>query len=46
MKQSDRELAEAHWEYTEKVILKMLELSKQLYKDAFIHGIKRGREKS
>jgi len=44
MSQTDREQAEAHWMYTEKVILKMLELSKQLYKDAFIHGVKHGRE--
>ena len=32
--------AEKHWEYTEKVILKMLELTHLLYVEAMIHGVK------
>ena len=44
MSQTDREIAYAHWEYTEKILLKMMELCKQLYVDAMVHGIKHGRE--
>ncbi len=44
MRDADRELAEKHWEYTEKVLLKRLELTHQLYVDAMVHGIKHGQE--
>ena len=39
-----KELAEAHWHYTEQIILLMLELAQMLYKDAMVHGIKHGQE--
>lgn len=32
--------AEAHWEYTEMIILKMLELVKMAYIAAMLHGAK------
>ena len=41
---TDKELAEAHWAYTEQIILKMLEIAKFLYIEAMLHGIKHGRE--
>jgi hypothetical protein len=45
-KQSDRELAELHWIYTEKIILKMLETMKTAYIESMVHGIKHGREEN
>ena len=44
VQKTDREIAHEHWGYTEKVVLKMFELCKQLYIDGMIHGIKHGRE--
>ena len=41
---NDREIATAHWEYTEKIILCMLELTKTAYIEGMIHGIKTGKE--
>ena len=40
MEDKARELAEAHWKYTEKIILLMLELVKFAYIEAMIHGNK------
>ena len=42
---TDKELADAHWAYTEQIILKMLEIAKFLYIEAMIHGIKHGGDK-
>ncbi len=39
-----RELAEKHWEYTEKIILELLILTKYLYIEAMKHGVRHGRE--
>lgn len=36
----NRNEAERHWQYTEAVILKMLELAHYLYVEAMIHGAK------
>lgn len=36
----ERKIAEEHWEYTEKIILCMLELVKTAYIEAMIHGLK------
>ena len=40
----DRESAEAHWEYTEKLILLMLEVVHYAYVEAMIHGEKHKEE--
>lgn len=37
---SPRQTAEEHWEYTEKIILSMLELVKTAYIEGMVHGIK------
>ena len=37
----NREDAEAHWRYTEKIILAMLEVCHVGYVEAMIHGAKR-----
>jgi hypothetical protein len=42
--QEDRELAGAHWAYTEKIIDHLLNLVECAYIEAFIHGMKHGRE--
>jgi len=39
---SDREIAEAHWKYTKKIIDKMVELVGVAYVEAMIHGMKHG----
>lgn len=39
-----KETAQAHWEYTEKIILHQLQLVKMLYIEAFIHGYGHGLE--
>jgi len=39
----DREIAEAHWKYTKKIIDKMVELVEIAYIEAMIHGMKHGR---
>jgi len=39
-----RKLAEAHWKYTEQIILKMLEMAKFLYIEAMIHGCKHSKD--
>lgn len=44
MVKSDKELAIEHWEYTEAIILKMLDVGRELYVRAMVHGIKTGRE--
>lgn len=36
----DREESEKHWEYTEKILLMMIEMCKVLYIEAMIHGAK------
>ncbi len=36
--------AEAHWDYTEKIILDMLRLVRTVYVEVFIHGVRHGRE--
>jgi len=41
---SPRQIAEEHWEYTEKIILCMLELAKTCYIEAMVHGIKHREE--
>lgn len=41
---TDKELAEAHWAYTETIILMMLGVAKFLYIEAMLHGIKHGKE--
>jgi len=43
---SDRELAEAHWKYTKKIIDKMLELVEVAYVEAMIHGLKHNDQSS
>lgn len=35
--------AEAHWKYTEKIILDMLKLTHTAYVEAFVHGVKHGK---
>jgi len=40
-----RKLAEAHWKYTEKIILLMLELTKYSYIEAMVHGFKHGEKR-
>ena len=35
-----RELAEAHWDYTEQIIMLMLKVAHFLYVAAMIHGYK------
>ena len=40
----NRDEAEAHWEYTEQIILKMLDLVHLTYVEAMIHGAKHERE--
>jgi hypothetical protein len=37
-------ISEQHWQYTEKVIILALNLSKTLYKEAFKHGVKHAQE--
>ena len=44
MSKDDRLLAQAHWGYTLKIIEDMLELVHTAYVEAFIHGLKHGRE--
>ena len=36
----NKEEAEKHWEYSEKIILLMLELAHVLYVEAMVHGAK------
>ncbi|MEM3579269.1 MAG: hypothetical protein QXK47_02450 [Candidatus Bathyarchaeia archaeon] len=36
---------DAHWEYTKKLLLKMLELCEILYKEAMKHGAKHEKER-
>jgi len=36
--------AEAHWEYTEKIIQDMLKLVHTVYVEVFIHGVIHGRK--
>ena len=36
--------AEAHWEYTEKIIQDMLRLVRTAYIEAFMHGFKHGKK--
>jgi len=40
----NKEEAEKHWQYTEKIILHMLELTHYLYVEAMIHGAGHERE--
>jgi len=35
--------AEAHWDYTDKIIQDMLNLVRTAYIEAFIHGFKHGK---
>ena len=37
-------IAEQHWVYTERVIMLLLQETKNLYIDAFKHGCKHGKE--
>jgi hypothetical protein len=37
-------IAEQHWAYTERVIMLLLQETKNLYIDAFKHGCKHGKE--
>lgn len=39
-----RKLAEEHYKYTEKIILKMLELVHLQSVEEFVHGFKHGKE--
>ena len=40
----DRENAEKHWEYTEKIIMIMLKLVHLVYVEAMLHGSKHTKE--
>jgi len=40
----NREDAEAHWRYTENIIVLLLELTHVLYVEALLHGAKHGEE--
>jgi hypothetical protein len=40
----NREDAEKHWEYTEKIILETLKITKICYIEAMIHGAKHERD--
>ena len=42
----NRENAEKHWQYTERIILLMVELTHYLYVEAMIHGDKHGQVQS
>lgn len=42
--QEARKIAEAHWEYTEAILIKELEQKHFLYVEAMVHGIKHGQE--
>lgn len=44
MEDKARGLAEAHWKYTEKIILLMLELMKFAYIEAMVHGLKHNKD--
>ena len=35
--------AEAHWDYTDKIIQDMLRLVRTVYIEAFVHGFKHGK---
>ena len=39
-----KEEAEKHWEYTQELLLKMIELCHFLYVEAMVHGAKHGAE--
>ena len=41
----NREEAEKHWAYTERLLVLMLELAHYLYVEAMIHGSKHEKEK-
>ena len=43
-KKTDRDVAREHWEYTNNVVLIMLQLTKYLYNEAMVHGMKHGRD--
>ena len=38
----NREEIEKHWEYTEQIIMKLIELMHYLYVEAMVHGEKHG----
>lgn len=40
----EREVAEAHWKYTEAIILKMLEVTHEAYVLGMMHGHKHKKE--
>ncbi len=40
----NRQEAEAHWKFTEGVVLKMLEVTHYTYVEALLHGDKHGKE--
>jgi len=42
---TDKELAEAHWKWLESILLQQLKVQRKLFVDAFIHGMKHGKEK-
>jgi len=47
MNESDiRAEAEAHWDYTDKIIQDMLNLVRTAYIEAFIHGFKHGKREA
>ena len=39
-----KQLAEAHWEWLEKILLQQLEVQHRLFVDAMVHGIKHERD--
>ena len=41
-----RDEAEAHWEYTDKIIQDVLRLVRTAYIEAFIHGFKHGKRET
>ena len=41
---TDKQQAEEHWAYIEAILAKRQEEEKHLFIDAFIHGLKHGRQ--
>jgi hypothetical protein len=39
-----KNMAEKHWQYTEQILLKQIELTHYLYVQAMIHGFKHGQD--
>jgi len=43
-KKTPRQMAEEHWMWLESILLEEMRMKMRLFKDAFIHGYKHGKE--